>query len=284
MTSEAGNTPQKNMYFINADSAAEMNRLTIQDSLLTREMGGLLPQDCDPATISNVVDLACGPGGWVLNLVSAYRHMEIIGVDLSEKMIEYANSRKWPNTSFRVMNILQPLDFPDNSFDFVNMRLIFSFTTRDAWPKLLSECMRILRPGGTLRLTECERPMSNSVALEQWGDWMGVALQKMGVGFYINERQVGITLVLSSLLQDAGCQSVRHRSFAIDFSAGGDSQSYMYENSQIGFLLSRPFLLRMIPSVTEDDLIQTSEQAMKDMASPGFRAVWYYLSAWGKKP
>ena len=41
----------------------------------------------------------------------------------------------------------------------------------------------------------------------------------------------------------------------------------MYDNSEIGFLLSRPFLLRMIPSITEEDLIHTSTQAMKDMVS-----------------
>ncbi len=284
MFTQEGNTQQKNTYFINAESAAEMNRLTIQDHLLTQEMGGLLPKDINPSGISKVLDLACGPGGWVLDLASAYRHMEVVGVDLSEKMIAHANSRKWPNTSFRVMNILQFLDFPDSTFDFVNIRLIFSFMTRDAWPKLLSECMRILRPGGTLRLTECERPLSNSAALEQWGDWMGQALQSVGVSFYLNERQVGITLMLSSLLQDAGCQSIKHMSFAIDFSAGGDAQGYMRDNSQLGFLLSRPFLLRMIPSITEEDLIRTSTQAMKDMELPHFRAVWYYLSAWGSKP
>ncbi len=275
---------QKNTYVLNAESAAEMNRLTIQDSLLTKEMGGFLPKDCDPATIHKVLDIACGPGEWVLNLASAYRHMEVIGVDLSEKMVTYANSRKWPNTSFRVMNVLQPLDFPDNTFDFVNARLLFGFMPKDAWVPLLKECIRVLRPGGIVRLIECERTMSNSLAYEQLGDLVMSSLYRSGTSFSVDGKQIGITLMLSSFLQEAGYQNIQHASFAIDFSADGNAQGYMYENSQIGFLLTRPFLRKMNPSMTEEYLVQLSDQALKDMVSSEFRAIWYYLSAWGKKP
>jgi len=284
MTMEAGNSPQKNTYIVNTESAAEMNRLAIQDRLLTREMGGLLPKDSDPTTIHKVLDIACGPGGWVLDLASAYRHMEVIGVDLSEKMVAHANSRKWPNTSFRIMNVLQPLDFPDNTFDFVNARLLFAFMPKNAWPELLQECMRVLRPGGIVRLTECERTMSNGIAYEQWGDLFMHSLYAAGASFSVNGKQIGITFMLSSFLRDAGFQSIRHAAFAIDFSAGGDAQAYMYENTQIGILLARPFLRKMNPSMTEEDLAQLSDAAMKDIVSSEFRAIWYYLSAWGSKP
>ena len=284
MALEASNSSQQNTYVFNAESAAEMNRLTIQDHLLTKEMGGLLPQDVNPAVISKVLDLACGPGEWVLNLASAYRHMEVVGIDLSEKMVGYANSRKWPNTSFRVMNILQLLDFPDNTFDFVNARLIFSFMPKAAWPELLQECMRVLRPGGIVRLTECERTLSNSLAYEQLGDIIMRSLHATGASFSVDGKQTGITLMLSGFLREAGCQNIRHAAFAIDFSTEGDSQGYMYENTQIGILLARPFLLKMNPSMTEEYLVQLSDQAMKDMVSSEFRAIWYYLSAWGRKP
>jgi len=166
--SEAGNSSQENTYIFNAESAAEMNRLTMQDRLLTREMGGLLPQDVDPSTIHNVLDVACGPGEWVLDLASAYRHMEVVGVDLSEKMVNYANSRKWPHTTFHLMDVRQPLDFPDETFDFVNARLLFTFMPKDAWPRLLKECKRITRPGGYVRLTESDTLISNSPAFDKY--------------------------------------------------------------------------------------------------------------------
>ncbi len=282
--SEVGNSSQENTYFINAESAAEMNRLTIQDRLLTREMGSLLPKDVDPSTIHKVLDIACGPGGWVLDLATTYRHMDVIGVDLSEKMISYANSRKWPNTSFRLMNILQPLDFPDNTFDFVNARLLFALMPKAAWPTLLNECMRIMQPGGILRLTECERPLSNSAAFERWGELSMYAFHSIDMSFSADGKQICVTPMLSGFLQGVGCQNIRHTSFAIDFSAGADGKGYMYENAQLGFLLASPFLLKMNPSLSEEELTQLTNQAMKDMNSGDFRAVWYYLSVWGKKP
>ena len=284
MSMEANQPSQENTYVMNAESAAEINRLMIQDKLLTREMGGVLPKDVDPAAIHKVLDLACGPGGWVLELASTYRHMEVIGIDLSKKMVEHANSRKWPNTSFRLMNMLQPLDFPDNTFDFVNARLLFTFMPKDAWHPLLKECMRILRPGGIVRLTECERTISNSLAYEQFGDLLMDALHRSGTSFSVDGKQIGITLMLSGFLQAANYQKIRHASFAIDFSAGGDGQGSMYQNSQLGFLLARPFLFKMNPSLSEEYLVQLSNQAMEDMDASNFRAIWYFLSAWGKKP
>lgn len=281
---EANNPSQENTYFINAESAAEMNRLTIQDRLLTREMGGVLPKDANPASMHKVLDVACGPGGWVLDLASTHRHIEVVGIDLSEKLISHANSRKWPNTSFRLMNILQPLDFPDNTFDFVNARLLFSFIPKAFWPTLLKECMRILRPGGILRLTECERPLSNSLAFERWGEISMYAMNSIDMSFSADGKQMGITLMLSGFLQEAGCQHIRHASFAIDFSAGGDAKGYMYENAQLGFLLVSPFMLKLNPSLSKDELTLLTNQALKDMDSSDFRAVWYYLSVWGKKP
>jgi ubiquinone/menaquinone biosynthesis C-methylase UbiE len=281
--SEADNSSQENTYVINAESMAEINRLMIQDRAVTKEMGGLLPHDVDPSTLHRVLDIACGPGNWVLELASAYRHMEVVGVDLSKKMVDYANSRKWPNTSFRLMNVLQPLDFPDNTFDFVNARLLFAFMPKMAWPTLVKECMRVLRPGGILRLTECERPLTNSRATQQWGELFMNALHLAGTSFSVDGKQVGITLMLSGFLQAAGYQNIRHNSFAIDFSAGGDARGYIYENSQLGYLLASPFVLKMNPSINQEQLLQLSNQAMKDLDSENFRAIWYFLSAWGSK-
>ena len=60
--------PQENRYFIDTESAAEMGRLLGQERLLTKEMGGLLPPNLDPARVHQVLDIACGPGGWCQEL------------------------------------------------------------------------------------------------------------------------------------------------------------------------------------------------------------------------
>ncbi len=281
--SEVGDSLQENTYIFNAESAAEMNRLTIQDRMITKEMGGLLPDSVDPSTLHRVLDLACGPGEWSLDVAYAYKHMEVMGIDLSEKMINYANSRRWPNVTFRLMDIRQPLDFPDNTFDFVNARFLFTFMSKDAWPHLLKECMRITRPGGFVRLTESESAVGNSPAFEELQIMMARSLHLTGRTFSPLGSQIGITPMLGGFLQQAGYQNIKHRAFAIDFSATGDAHEYMYQNFQLGLLLSRPFLLSMNP-ISEEELGELCNKTLKEMASDDFRAVWYYLSVWGNKP
>lgn len=67
---------RKNSYFIDAENAAEMARLVYQDQLLTRTMGGVLAEQSDLSNIHNVLDIACGPGGWVLDVARANPRME----------------------------------------------------------------------------------------------------------------------------------------------------------------------------------------------------------------
>jgi len=149
-----------NTYFV-TDSGSELARLVEQERYFIRAFGGLFPEHRDPsafvAPFHRVVDAACGSGGWVLDLATAYPNLEVIGFDIDERMIKYASSLaragRLDNASFRVMNLLKPLDFPDNSFDLVNARFM-SVIPAEVWPKAIQEFYRIIRPGGFIRLTE----------------------------------------------------------------------------------------------------------------------------------
>src|SRR5439155_14840173 len=111
------------------------------------------------APFQRALDAACGPGGWVLELARAYPHMQVMGFDIDAQMIEYANTQarlgQLANASFRVMNALDPLDYPDNFFDLVNARYL-SVIQRPAWPRVTQELFSITRPGGVIRHTETE--------------------------------------------------------------------------------------------------------------------------------
>ncbi len=115
-------------YFVeDRSSNPEMIRLMIQDYAVTSGMGGPLAEQPDPASLHRVLDIGCGPGGWLLETAFRYPHMELTGIDISWRMIEYARAeaqaRKLSDrVEFLVMDALRPLDFPDDSFDLVNMR------------------------------------------------------------------------------------------------------------------------------------------------------------------
>jgi len=92
--------PQENRssYVINPEDPTETMRLQLLDNLLTREMGAIFPSGSEPPEGHLVLDLACGPGGWALAAAKAYPQLDLIGVDISQKMIRYAQRKQdcWP--------------------------------------------------------------------------------------------------------------------------------------------------------------------------------------------
>ncbi len=274
--------PTENTYVLNAESAAEMHRLIRQDSYLTKEAGGLFPERSDLSAIHDILDVACGPAGWALDFAYAHSQIHITGVDISKKMINYANVRKLPNTTFHVMNVLHGLDFPDASFDLVNARLIFSFMPPTAWPALIQECLRVTRPGGLIRLTEWEYPFTNAPACEKMNGLFTQALQRVGQSFSPDGRHLCITPMLESFVQDAGYKNVQPRAFASNFSWGSDAYETVREINETGYLLIQPFLLKM-GLTTEEELSQLYQQGLQEMRSSSFRGIVFYLTVLGEK-
>jgi tRNA G46 methylase TrmB len=82
--------PDENTYVLDIESAVETARLTDQHGPITRAMGGLCPEIIDFSGIKNVLDIACGPGGWALDVALAHPEVEVIGIDLSDTMVRYA--------------------------------------------------------------------------------------------------------------------------------------------------------------------------------------------------
>src|SRR5579864_4391710 len=162
---------EESSYVIDPESGAETARLMFQDNLLTRHLGGLFPVEIDKESEIRVLDLACGPGGWVLNVAYDYPKAEVYGVDISTGFVRYAKAQAWSrrldNAYFEVMDVLKPLDFDDESFDVVNARLLFGFMPTKAWAGLLKQCMRMLRPGGLICFTESEVGITNGPISEQ---------------------------------------------------------------------------------------------------------------------
>ena len=61
---------------------------------------------------------------------------------------------KPPNVNFKVANVLEGLPFPDNSFDFVYVRLMLVGMKSDEWEPMWREVHRILKPGGCAQSVE----------------------------------------------------------------------------------------------------------------------------------
>src|SRR2546421_638947 len=148
-------------------------------------------------------------------------------------MVAYANAQAEAEervVSFRVMDITQPLDFPDASFDLINARFLLSFMKREQWPILLQECHRILRPGGILRVTEQESGYANDPIYQQYIDVWGEAWRKADHAFALTRAYIGVTVVLKLLMQEAGFVDPQHRPISIDLSTGQPVHQELLEN------------------------------------------------------
>ena len=284
---EQSGDQSENTYVIDSENSAEMARLLRLDNLVTREMGGLLPEGIDLTDVRRILDIACGPGGCVLETAFAHSDIEVVGVDVSEKMIAYARAQAkvqgLENASFRVMDVRNPLDFPDGFFDLVNMRFISGFMLPDVWPRLIQECLRILRPGGILRLTEAEWGFGNKFAFEKTCGIFNLALHKAGQSFSPNGMYVGIVPMLRRFLHDAECQNIGRKAHIIDFSYGTEAHESIYHNLSIGFKLLQPFIIKWKVALQEE-LDELYQQALAEMQSEDFCAVWFLLTVWGTRP
>jgi ubiquinone/menaquinone biosynthesis C-methylase UbiE len=288
MTTEK--TSGENLYFIDAHSSAEMARLINQDKLITSGIGGPLVgiSEQELSRVQDILDIACGPGSWVMEVAFALPATHVVGFDISPEMIAYARAQArvqgLNNAEFHVMDMTQPFDFPGESFDLVNARLASALLPPAQWPPYLAECLRILRPGGILRLTEAERYLTNSPASEQLWELFTNALKQAGQCFSPNGHLFCLLPVLKRQLRDAGCTKVQERIAMINFSAGEPNNPAFYQNIRDGFKLMQPFLLTYNRGLTIQELETCYQQTLEDMQSESFCGVNLFNTAWGYKP
>ena len=283
--------PQKQQYsgtyFVqDRENEEELLRLANQDRLVTASMGGVLVEQADPSAFRRVLDVACGAGSWSIEAAQIYPEMSLVGIDVNRRMIEYARAQATAHhvderVEFHVMDALGILEFPDDSFDLVNLRFAVSFVRTWDWPRVLSELLRVVRPGGVVRLTDEEViHQSTSPASMQFCEMVLCALFRSGHLFA--QESTGLTAHLVPLLSQHGCQQVQTRTYALRYQAGTPGgQAYAEDGMRVVRTL-RPFLQKW--GCISKDYDDIRYQVLEEIQRPDFCATWHLLTAWGTKP
>ncbi|KAI8149059.1 S-adenosyl-L-methionine-dependent methyltransferase [Fennellomyces sp. T-0311] len=142
-------------WFPNDDE--EMDRLIGQHFAVKSFFGGnivekgipLIPTPLnDGATI---LDCGCGSGAWLMDVATEYPEAKCYGVDMCDV---FPKEIRPTNVEFQVANVMEGLPFPDNTFDFVYVRLLLIGLRKDQWPELWREIKRILKPNGCIQWVE----------------------------------------------------------------------------------------------------------------------------------
>ncbi len=210
----------------------------------------------------------------------------VTGVDISRRTVEYAQTQVetqgLSNAHFQVMNALQPLEFPEQSFDLVHARFISGFMSTAAWLSLLGECRRVLRPGGIICLTEGEWGGTTSQAIEEITHALTRALYRAGYGFAPNGYHAGVSFMLRRLLQDAHYDTIESQAHCLDYSSGTEAHSPFYQNLLVAFQLPQPFLLKA-NVLTAEEVDRLYEQLPVEMLADDFCGMSFFLTVWGEK-
>ena len=280
---------RQDTYILDPENAAEMARLEIQDRLLTQGMGGVLPEFENrlPPGSSRVLDIACGPGEWVRQIARLHPQAEVVGLDISQLMIAYAQVKareaSLTNARFLLGNILQPLDFAADSFDLINARLLGGVLRSEKWLGFLKECKRIIRPGGRIRLTESnDIGHTNSPATEQLSQWMIQATQQAGYGAS-TDGSYNITSMLCDLLDEAGYESIVQQKHTMDLSYGTPLYASQRQNYMVGYRQAEKFI--MLQNITSPEAFQQRyDQMLAEVAAENFQGTWTFTTSSGQKP
>jgi ubiquinone/menaquinone biosynthesis C-methylase UbiE len=279
--------PLQTSYPIDPENVHEMNRLTNQARLMTRTTG-LLPPQVSLTAGQTVLDIGCGPGEWVLEVARQHPDCQVVGLDISQRMVTYASScaqvQHLPNARFEVANACEPLPFPHNSWDFIHARFVTGFLSTTTWPIFLKECFRVLRPDGILCNTELENMGdTNSAALTRYN---ALIVQSMRLGqrcFTESGNRIGITSQQTSLLRQSGLSPVYQQPHVLNYSAETPAHLPMVEDFAALMQLIQPVLLRE-NLIEQEELSLLYLEAMGQMHASDFYAVMFLQTAWGIKP
>ena len=277
-----------NTYFVQGRLVEnEPARLQIQDLFLNMGMGGVLPEQPDPSSFRQILDVGCGTGGWLIGLARQYPSISLlVGIDVNKHMLDFARTQvEGQQVSDRVqlqeMDALRSLDFSTSTFDLVNQRFGFSFLRKWEWQRLLNEYRRVCKPGGVIRIVELDLSLkSTSAALN--------SLLKMTVeafyhaGHFFTSKGDGVTSQLAPLLEQTRLQNVQRRIYPLEYRTGTLEWQYFSEDMRSLFQTIVPFL-RKWTRLTED-YEAIYEQALEEMQLPDFVATTSVVASWGNKP
>lgn len=110
----------------------------------------------------SALDLGCGTGEMIKQILQLDSRKELYGLDISEEMLLVAKN-KLPDQVKLLLGDSESLPFQDNTFDVVYCN--DSFHHYPAPRNVLREVHRVLKPGGTFLMGDCWQPYIGRVIM-----------------------------------------------------------------------------------------------------------------------
>lgn len=133
--------------------------LVVRFATRERAFKRALLDQLDPSP-GDVLDLGCGTGTLAIEIARSRPDARVSGIDADPRMLAKA-ADKARRAGVRITfdeAMAQSLPYEAGSFDCVVSTLFFHHLTGADKPRVLAQVMRVLRPGGTMRIADWDRP------------------------------------------------------------------------------------------------------------------------------
>lgn len=278
-----GKKEHPHTYIVQNHNVEEITRLDLQDRLITRCMGQVLPEQPDQTCFQHVLDVGCGAGWWLIEVARTYPGIpKLVGVDINKHFVDHAHqlaqeAQVSNRVHFQAGDALRMLEFSDHFFDLVNHRFAMSFLRKWDWPRLLREYQRVCRLAGVIRVTEASLPESNSPALTQLLDLLFQAMCQLG--YFFTPTRDGVISHLAALLTRYGIEKVQTHTHPLTFRDPEAKQIFALD-CQYAFRTTIPFLRKYTKfPYNYEDLYQ---QMIYETRQPDWEISMTIVTAWGK--
>ena len=275
-------------YINDPESAGELSRIDHQAGLVAQAIGHL-PYALRGIRFKRILDLGCGSGRWCLDMAYHHPNAEIVGVDTSSILVEYARARarttQRDNVTFLEWDALEGnLDeLGPGSYDLVNLRFGVGWVRGlDQWTNLLKRCHALNTIGGYTVVTEGEGLYTNSSALHRLYEIIVEALRRGGYGLP-SERDTGMAAQLGSMLYNSGFSEVGVEAGAIDFSFYNQEENMAWHNSFRALITESSTFFLQMGVTTPEEVAELSMRVGGEMFEEAFCGVGSPFSFYGMR-
>jgi SAM-dependent methyltransferase len=256
----------------------EVNRLDFQHYMLRYALRGNFAAPITSPV--SMLDVGSGTGRWAMEMATYFPDANVVATDIVTPPEEtsapgFGLEHRPENYSFVPGNVLNGLSFADGSFDFVHMRLLVFAILEVAWPQVVSELVRVTRPGGWIELVETGPQQNGGAAMDTIVRWITDASVRRGVNPLIGPR-------IADFLVGSGVANVNRRNIALPVGGYGGRIGKMAETDIFGVMGGVKALVVSQGIATDQEYTTALEQARNDI-NHNQCTLPFYL-AFGQRP
>lgn len=259
----------------------------VQHHHMIHALQGLLPPLINAYKLKQVLDVNCHVGSWAIDLALAYPGVTVTGLDRDPEAItlarESADAGNLKNIRFYEADLHPPLNFKDETFDFVRLFANQPLFRPDDWVPFLQECRRVMKPGASINLIYKVFGPGSSYAYQSFVVLLDQLFRAMGHGFSDKPGTSTAGVYFCRLLKQAGFTDSSYRIHPVSLGGWNNPGGRACSQLLLRGVLEAKDLFLQHNVVSREEFDTLIDQTEKDMADVEFCATAALISTFATK-